>query len=75
MGNTGDRRSELEDLRRELAAATRQLDQLEARVRDRSSAAVASRGGGESCRLSVDTETRFASLVALGLSRLSSRVS
>lgn len=75
MGKIRDRRRrEIADLRRKLAVAARQLDRLEARLRDRSSMAVGSRGGEETCRLSVDTETRFASLIALGLSRLSSRV-
>lgn len=71
---TGDRRRrELEDLRRMLAIATQQLDDIEARIQWRNSTAGESRGGDEPCQPFVDAETRFASLVAIGLSSLDLR--
>lgn len=75
MGVSRDRRlDEIADLRRKLAMAAQQLDEIEARAQRRILSATDSKDGPESSGPLADTETRFAALVAIGLSRLSSRL-
>jgi hypothetical protein len=62
-------RKELASLKRELALASRQLDEIEARARG----GRVPPAGGERIPLA-DSENRFASLVALGLSQLPDRL-